>query len=63
VCAYVYVCVCALLFACVRACVDACVRRDDDRVIGRNSAHTNTPTCFEVLGDLGTDVGRVGVLA
>ena len=32
--------------------------------VGCDAAHdTDTPTCFEVLGDLGTDVRRVGRLA
>jgi hypothetical protein len=33
------------------------------RVCGDAMNDTNAPTCFEVLGDLGTDVRRVGVFA
>jgi hypothetical protein len=42
-------------------------RRSGHRLAVRvccDAAHdTDTPTCFEVLGDLGTDVRRVGRLA
>ena len=33
------------------------------RIGGDEAYDTNTPICFEALGDPGTDVGRVGGVA